>query len=217
MAPLSTPVKRLVDIPSMTARYRRSLAAAQAAAAAKRSPDITPSQRLNDIVSHVHYTITRLEVDAIVNAANRSLLGGGGVDGAIHAAAGDGLVDECRTLGGCSTGDAKISGAHNLGDVGVSRIIHGVGPVYSAERVPAELLRCVYWRSMSLASQYEVKSVAFTCISAGIYGYPRREAAGIAMCAVRDFLNMYPNTVVERVVFCTFEKKDADIYEEELP
>ena len=152
--------------------------------------------------------ITHMRVDAIVNAANPSLLGGGGVDGAIHRAAGRGLLDECRGLGGCATGEARITGGH---DLPVRFVIHAVGPVYrGGDAGEAALLRATYESALRLAVEAGVRSIAFPCISTGIYGYPRAEACGIAVQTVSDWLDSHE--LPREVVFCCFGGSDADLY-----
>lgn len=142
--------------------------------------------------------ITRQEVDAIVNAANSSLLGGGGVDGAIHRAAGSGLLAECRTIGGCPTGEARVTGA---GRLPARHVIHAVGPVYGdGTRGEADLLAGAYRHSLKLASEHRLRSVAFPAISTGAYGYPMEEAAHIALTTIRDYLMEYPEIEVVRMV-----------------
>lgn len=128
--------------------------------------------------------ITKLEVDAIVNAANTSLLGGGGVDGAIHSAAGPSLLEECRTLGGCPTGEARITKGYNLP---ARHVIHTVGPVYSGKPKDARLLTSCYRESLKLAPEKDIKTIAFPAISCGVYGYPIQEACKIAVDTVCDF------------------------------
>lgn len=159
-------------------------------------------------ITLVRGDITRMEVDAIVNAANRSLLGGGGVDGAIHRAAGPMLLEACRKLNGCNTGEAKITEGFNL----LSRyVIHTVGPVWQGgSRGEPQLLRNCYLNSLRLAAGKELKSVAFPNISTGVYGYPREQAARIALEAVQHFLEN-PGSI-EEVVFVVFDPENEAIY-----
>jgi len=152
--------------------------------------------------------ITQLDVDAIVNAANQSLLGGGGVDGAIHRAAGPELLVACRTLGGASTGEAKITKGYRLP---ARYVIHAVGPVWSGgKRREPQLLASCYQRSLKLASRNELKSIAFPSISTGAYRYPIEQAATVAQRTVREWLEI--NDLPERVVFCCFSESDRDLY-----
>ena len=155
------------------------------------------------ILELIEGDITEQETDAIVNAANSSLLGGGGVDGAIHRAGGPKILEECRKLGGCPTGEARITTGGNLT---AKYVIHTVGPVYSGgKRREAELLASAYKNSLSLASQYKLKSVAFPSISTGAYGYPVNEAAIIALKTVMNYLKTH--TDIEQVRFVLFGQK----------
>jgi len=155
--------------------------------------------------------ITCLEVDAIVNAANRSLLGGGGVDGAIHRAAGRELVAECRTLGGCATGDAKITAGYRLS---ARHVIHTVGPVYASSARDAPRLASCYRRSLEVAAAAGIHSIAFPGISTGVYRYPMEEACEIAFATVVAFIEEHPE--IERVVFCQFGARAQALYEAEM-
>jgi O-acetyl-ADP-ribose deacetylase len=148
-------------------------------------------------VELIQGNIVDQDVDAIVNAANSTLLGGGGVDGAIHYAAGPELLAECRTLGGCPTGEARISGGYRLR---ARHIIHTVGPVYHGRPHDADLLASAYRSSLQLASQHGIKTLAFPSISTGAYGYPLDEAAPIALRTVKDYLLEHPELELVRFV-----------------
>ena len=155
---------------------------------------------------------TTLDVDAVVNAANQTLLGGGGVDGAIHRAAGPDLFEECRDLGGCQVGDAKLTRGYRLP---ARHVIHTVGPVWEGggDGEPDLLRRC-YWSSLEIARRHELRSVAFPCISTGAFGYPPDEAARIAVAAVHA--HQTTTQYVCDVIFCCFSRFDRSLYEREL-
>ena len=156
--------------------------------------------------------ITKLEVDVIVNAANSRLLGGGGVDGAIHRAAGPELLEECKTLGGCPTGSARITKGYQLP---AKYVIHAVGPVWRrGDDNESELLKSCYRTSMSKAHQYNLESIAFPNISTGIYGFPKAEAAKIAITAVKDFLT--ENELPKTVYLACFDEENYRLYEKLL-
>lgn len=210
LSKMASNITKLDAIPTLTALYKSK----------KLEPSSKPRKNAtsthDDIISLYRGDITKLEIDAIVNAANESLLGGGGVDGAIHRAAGPDLLKECRTLNGCDTGDAKITDAYKLP---CKKIIHTVGPVYGSTKRSGEhetLLRSCYRRCLDLAKDNKCKSIAFNCISTGVYGYPSDEAAETAVDEVKSWLDKNQG-IMERVVFCVFLEKDEKAYQEYLP
>ena len=152
--------------------------------------------------------ITKLDVDCLVNAANSSLLGGGGVDGAIHRAAGRGLLEECRTLNGCKTGQAKITKGYNLK---AHYVIHTVGPVYSGSKSDSEKLSGCYKNSLDLARVYDIHSIAFPAISTGVYGYPKDKAAKVALSTIAHWLDENDDYDIKIIMSC-FDEYTANIY-----
>ena len=167
---------------------------------------------MKEKIKLVQGDITTMQVDAIVNAANKSLLGGGGVDGAIHRAAGPELLIECRGLGGCETGDAKITGGYGLN---ARHVIHTVGPVYrGGSHGEPKLLESCYRRCLEVAHENGLVSLAFPSISTGAYGYPIEDASKIALSTALDQLGRFPE--IQRVVFVLFSKSDLGVYEETL-
>lgn len=181
---------------------------------AEPSPKYLPNAELNEKIGLIRHDITALAVDAIVNAANTRLLGGGGVDGAIHRAAGPDLLEECKLLGGCETGDAKVTGAYRLP---CNSVIHTVGPVFYLSKATGEaehLLRSCYRRSLEVAVENGLKSVAFSCISTGVYGYPSIDACRAALSEVRDFLEGPNGSKISNVIFCSFMAEDEQAYQQ---
>ena len=160
----------------------------------------------------VQADITTLDVDAIVNAANRSLLGGGGVDGAIHRAAGPQLVEECRRLGGCETGEAKVTQGYRLK---ARHVIHAVGPIYRGHPRDAELLASAVRNSLRLADEHRLRSIACPAISTGAYGYPMDQAARVIISTITDYLN--GQTQIERVILCLYDPRALAIFTQAAP
>ncbi|KAH9889651.1 MACRO domain-containing protein [Xylariomycetidae sp. FL2044] len=206
MAPISA-----ADIPSLNLLYKLK----------KLSPPEVPpvegaTSTHNDRVGLIRGDITTLAVDAIVNAANKSLLGGGGVDGAIHRAAGRNLYKECRKLNGCPTGSAKVTDAY---DLPCKKVIHTVGPVFDDSQPAASEadLRSCYGCSLAVAVENNLKTIAFSGISTGVYGYPSKEAATVACETVKRFLDSEDGGKIDKVIFVTFENKDVQAYNQALP
>ncbi|MBI5696123.1 MAG: O-acetyl-ADP-ribose deacetylase [Nitrospirae bacterium] len=167
---------------------------------------------MSGVIEVIIDDITQMNVDAIVNAANESLLGGGGVDGAIHSAAGPGLLDECRRLGGCPTGEARLTGGHNLP---ARFVIHTVGPIWKGGASGEDdLLASCYSNCMMLAAENGVRSIAFPSVSTGVYRFPVERASKIAVREVRFLLEKYPE--IERAVFVCFGRNVYDAYMEAM-
>lgn len=170
------------------------------------------SQKIgNKVIEIIQGDIILQETEAIVNAANPTLMGGGGVDGAIHRAAGRGLLEECSKLGGCRTGEAKITSGHNLK---ARYVIHTVGPVYSGTDRDSRLLEFSYYNSLKLAAENNITSIAFPAISTGVYGYPVNEAADIAISTVIKFLR--ENNEIDLVRLVLFSKDSFEIHKKKL-
>lgn len=202
--------RALADIPTLNALYRSNTLAPST------KPDLpTPNAQLNEKISTLKFDITKLQVDAIVNAANKSLLGGGGVDGAIHRAAGPDLVRECRKLNGAQTGEAKITDAY---DLPCKKVIHTVGPVFRDFETSEPLLKACYRKSLALAVDSGCKSIALCGVSTGVYGYPKEEATKTAVREVRNFLTRDSRGAkLDRVIFCNFLDDEVANYERMIP
>ncbi|KAJ4468741.1 hypothetical protein J3R30DRAFT_3553765 [Lentinula aciculospora] len=205
---------KLSDIRTVAELYKSSILKAPTLNKAK----FKPKPDLLDRLSLFQGDITKLEVDSIVNAANKRLLGGGGVDGAIHAAAGPELLEECRTLNGCDTGFSKITGAYRLPS---KHIIHTVGPIYSASSVDskAQQLASCYQTSIDLAIKNSLRHVAFPSISTGVYGYPIDDATHIALNVLRKHFELEGESTfkLNRVIFVVWSDKDKSVYESLIP
>ncbi|XP_072520069.1 ADP-ribose glycohydrolase MACROD1 isoform X2 [Salminus brasiliensis] len=173
------------------------------------------NDELNKKISLFRGDITKLEIDAVANAANKTLLGGGGVDGAIHSGAGPLLRKECATLGGCETGEAKITGAYGLP---AKYVIHTVGPIAhgSVGERERRALRDCYYNCLHTAAENKLRTVAFPCISTGVYGYPPEQAVEVALATVREFLEEH-HAQMDRVIFCVFLRSDEELYKNKLP
>ncbi|XP_026773426.3 ADP-ribose glycohydrolase MACROD1 isoform X1 [Pangasianodon hypophthalmus] len=182
---------------------------------ASAKPLYKANDELNQKISLFRGDITKLEIDALANAANKTLLGGGGVDGAIHRGAGPLLRKECSTLGGCETGEAKITGAYGLP---AKYVIHTVGPIAhgTVGETERRALRDCYYNCLRTATENQLRTVAFPCISTGVYGYPPEQAVEVALKTVREYLEDNP-AQMDRVIFCVFLKSDEDLYKSRLP
>ncbi|KAJ6607392.1 hypothetical protein B0H10DRAFT_2178495 [Mycena sp. CBHHK59/15] len=203
-------IVRLAEIRTIGQLYQNGALKAVA------KPRYKPDGALLDRISLYQGDITKIEVDSIVNAANRSLLGGGGVDGAIHSAAGKQLLEECRGLNGCETGFSKITKGYRLPS---KCIIHTVGPIYSSRDVEtrAQQLASCYKTGLDLAIENSLKHIAFPSISTGIYGYPVEDATHIALDVVRRICDLEVGTKLDRVIFVVWSNKDKEVYETLIP
>lgn len=172
---------------------------------------MTTSTNHYNYIHIVEGGVLDIAADAVVNTANSSLLGGGGVDGAIHRAAGPELLAECRTLGVCRTGEAKLTGAYKLKTA--KCIIHTVGPIYSGKVEDAELLASCYRKSLDLAWAKECASIALPCISCGVYGYPLADAANVALSTVEEWLLEHETAAIQ-VYFCCYSARELKVYRE---
>ncbi|XAO26751.1 hypothetical protein I312_105591 [Cryptococcus bacillisporus CA1280] len=197
------------DIPTLSQLYHDHLKSATAKAS-----KYAFKKHLNDRISIWRGDITKLEADVIVNAANCSLLGGGGVDGAIHRAAGKQLLEECKNLGGASTGETKFTNGYNLPS---AKIAHTVGPVYTAHtpQRAAQLLKSCYKTSLDGCRDLGGGVIGFSSISTGVYGYPIKDATHIALETTRQFLEH--DDTITRVIYVVFSKRDEDVYREIVP
>jgi O-acetyl-ADP-ribose deacetylase (regulator of RNase III) len=211
----STPPRNMTvtldDIPTLSQLYK-----SKTIVPGDEEPKYKAWAELNNKISVIKRDITTLAISSIVNAANTSLLGGGGVDGAIHRAAGPRLYDECETLGGCETGSARITNGYELPS---RKVIHAVGPIYWKEgkTVSAQLLAGCYRTSLELAVENGCRSIAFSALSTGVYGYPSHAASLVALETVRKFLEAETADRLDRVIFCNFLDKDEVAYFENIP
>ncbi|KAI9592436.1 A1pp-domain-containing protein [Syncephalis fuscata] len=206
MGPATAGVRQLSNIPTLVALYRQGLLSSPA-----EDPHFRPDRHFLDKISLIQADITTLDVDAIVNAANNMLIGGGGVDGCIHRAAGPGLLRECRTLDGCLTGDAKITAGYQLP---AHHVIHTVGPVGED---PEALTSC-YFKSLELMKKEQLRTIAFSSISTGVFGYPILPATHVALNTVRQWIQETGNRdLVDRIIFCVFSSRDHNVYLEQIP
>ncbi|KAF8896598.1 A1pp-domain-containing protein [Infundibulicybe gibba] len=203
-------IVRLTAVKTLKQLYEHKVLGATGTSRYKANP------ALLDRISLFQGDITNLEVDSIVNAANSSLLGLNLVDGAIHAGAGPELLEECRGLDGCDTGDSKITKGYNLPS---SHVIHTVGPVYRSTDAEekARLLASCYRTSLTLAAENNLKHIAFPSISTGVYCYPIVDATRVALNEVRQFCDSESGDKLERVIFVVWSDKDKDVYEELIP